>query len=70
MESYCAPRWEMYIDEILSCIEEGREYDQAAMFERMAEFEKAWAASDDAIDYKDPVDPVELSRVLIDRYDL
>ena len=70
MESYCAPRWEMYIDEILACIEEGREYDQVALFERMAEFEKEWAASDDAIDYKDPVDPVELSRVLIDRYGL
>ena len=70
MESYCAPRWEMYIDEILSCIEEGREYDQAALFERMASFEKAWAASDDPIDYRDPVDPVELSRLLIFRYRL
>ena len=70
MESYCAPRWEMYIDEILACIEEGREYDQAALFERMAEFEKAWAASDDAIDYKEPVDPVELSRELISKYGL
>lgn len=70
MESYCAPRWEMYIDEILSCIEEGREYDQAALFERMAEFEKAWAASDDAIDYKEPADPVEMSRALIARYGL
>ena len=70
MESYCAPRWEMYIDEILACIEEGREYDQVALFERMAEFEKEWAASDDAIDYKDPVDPVELSRLLIFRYRL
>ena len=70
MQSYCAPRWEMYIDEILSCIEEGREYDQAAMFERMAEFEKRWAASDDAIDYKEPVDPVVLSRELISKYGL
>ena len=70
MKSYCAPRWEMYIDEILSCIEEGREYDQAAFFERLAEFEKAWAASDDAIDYKDPADPVALSRELILKYAL
>ena len=70
MASYCAPRWEMYIDEILSCIEEGREYDQAAMFERLTEFEKNWAASDAPIDYKDPVDPVALSRELILKYAL
>ena len=70
MASYCAPRWEMYIDEILSCIEEGREYDQAAMFERLTEFEKNWAASDDPVDYKDPVDPVALSRELISKYAL
>ena len=70
MASYCAPRWEMYIDEILSCIEEGREYDQAAMFERLTEFEKNWAASDDPIDHKDPVDPVALSRELILKYAL
>lgn len=70
MASYCAPRWEMYIDEILSCIEEGREYDQATMFERLTEFEKNWAASDDPIDHKDPVDPVALSRELILKYAL
>ena len=70
MASYCAPRWEMYIDEILSCIEEGREYDQAAMFERLTEFEKNWAASDAPIDYKDPVDPVALSQELILKYAL
>ena len=70
MASYCAPRWEMYIDEILSCIEEGREYDQAAMFDRLTEFEKNWAASDDPIDHKDPVDPVALSRELILKYAL
>ena len=70
MESYCAPRWEMYIDEILSCIEEGREYDQEALFERLTGFEKDWAASDDVIDYKEPTCPVELSRKLIIKYGL
>ena len=70
MASYCAPRWEMYIDEILLCIEEGREYDQAALFERLTEFEKNWAVSDDPIDYQDPVDPVALSRELILKYAL
>ena len=70
MASYCAPRWEMYIDEILDCIENGREYDQTAFFERLTEFEKNWAVSDDPIDYQDPVDPVALSRELILKYAL
>ena len=70
VESYCAPRWEMYIEEILSCIEEGREYDQKAFFKRLAEFEKSWAATDNPIEFKDPACPVTLSREFISRYAL
>ena len=70
MGSYYAPRWEMYIEEILSCIEDGREYDQAAFFGRLTEFEKSWAVCDDEIEYKDPVCPVQLSHILIERYGL
>ena len=70
MESYCAPRWQMYIEEILSCIEEGREYDQAAFFERLAAFEKDWATYDNETGYKEPSCPVELSRKLISQYEL
>ena len=70
VKSYCAPRWEMYIAEILSCIEEGREYDQKAFFERLTEFEKSWAVSDDPIVYNEPVCPVAFSRELISRYGL
>ena len=70
MYSYCAPRWEMYIDEIILCIEEGREYDQKSFFERLSEFEKKWVISDDAIEYKEPACPVELSREIISRYGL
>ena len=70
VKSYYAPRWEMYIAEILSCIEDGREYDQAAFFERLSEFEKSWAASDDPIVYNDPVCPVTLSREIISRHGL
>ena len=70
VKSYYAPRWEMYIAEILSCIEDGSEYDQAAFFERLSEFEKSWAASDDPIVYNDPVCPVTLSREIISRHGL
>ena len=70
VKSYYAPRWHMYIAEILSCIEEGREYDQTVFFERLTEFEKSWAASDDPIEYNEPVCPVTLSREFIYRYGL
>ena len=70
VKSYCAPRWQMYIAEILSCIEAGREYDQEAFFERLTEFEKSWSASDDPIEYNEPVCPVAFSRELISRYGL
>ena len=70
VKSYCVPRWEMYISEILSCIENGREYDQAAFFERLTEFEKSWAISDDTIEHKVPVCPIQLSHLLIERYGL
>ena len=70
MKSYCIPRWEMYIEEILLCIEEGRKYDQAALFDRLSIFEKEWAASDNEIEYRNPSCPVGLSRELISRYGL
>ena len=60
----------MYIAEILSCIEDGREYDQTAFFERLTEFEKSWAVSDDPVVYNEPVCPVTLSREIISRYGL
>ena len=70
VKSYYAPRWQMYIEEILSCIETGREYDQEAFFKRLTEFEKSWAALDDSIVYNEPVCPVTLSGELISKYRL
>ena len=69
IDSYYAPRWEMFIDEILSCIREGREYDEKAFFERLDDFEEDWAVNDRDIDYRDPVDFIELSHQILERYD-
>lgn len=61
IDSYYAPRWKMFIEEIVSCIEQGREYDQKAFFERLADFEKDWAENDREIEFREASDPIELS---------
>jgi len=70
IDSYYAPRWEMYIDEIISCIKEGREYDQKAFFERLTKFEDDWAENDRKIDFRQPVDHIALSYRILEKYGL
>ena len=70
IDSYYAPRWKMFIDEILSCIREGRVYDEKAFFERLDVFEEDWAVNDREIAYRDPVDYIKLSHEIIERYSL
>lgn len=68
IDSYQAPRWQMFIDEILSCIREGREYDEKAFFERLDVFENDWAENDLDIRFREPSDAVALSRRLAAKY--
>lgn len=70
VDSYCRPRWEMFIEEIISCIREGREYDQQAFFQRLEAFENAWAAEEQSIAYRAPADFKALSLTAIDKYRL
>lgn len=70
VDSYCKPRWEMFINEITACIREGREYDQEAFFQRLESFENAWAAEKQSIDYRTPADFKALSLAAIDKYGL
>ena len=70
VDSYCKPRWEMFVEEIISCIREGREYDQETFFQRLETFENAWAAEDQSIDYRTPGDFKSLSFAAIDKYGL
>lgn len=70
LESYCIPRWEMFIEEITGCISEGREYDETAFFERLTEFEDAWAKEGGDVVYREPVDYKELSYEIIEKYGL
>lgn len=68
IDSYYAPRWKMFVEEIISCIDEGREYDEKAFFERLTEFEDNWAEEDTEISYRNPTDPVRFSYDIIDKY--
>lgn len=68
IDSYYASRWDMYVDEIISCIEEGREYDQKAFFEHLTEFENAWAAEETLQDFRPSTDHMGLSRMLMAKY--
>ena len=70
IDSYYAPRWEMFVSEILSCIKEGREYDEDAFFERLTVFENSWAAEDQEIAFRDPSDHIALSHEIIRKYSL
>ena len=70
VDSYCKPRWAMFIEEIASCIEQGHEYDQAAFFQRLESFENQWAAQEQNIEYKAPGDWKALSYAAIEKYGL
>ena len=42
VSSYYAPRWNLFLDEILSCMEEGRPFDQDELDRRIDLFETQW----------------------------
>ena len=58
----------MFFDEIIECMETGKEYDQEEFFRKCEVFEDQWAENEQEITLKDAVDPVELSKSLIERY--
>lgn len=68
VSSYCAPRWRMFFDEIIECMDTGKEYDQEAFFERCREFEDGWVEEEKEISYKKPLCPIDLSEKLLEKY--
>ena len=68
LDSYCKPRWEMFIEEILLCMREKRQYDEKAFFEKLTEFENRWAAEEQQITYRHPSDHMKLSSDFITKY--
>lgn len=68
LDSYCKPRWEMFIEEILLCMRENRQYDEKAFFEKLTEFENRWTAEEQQITYRHPSDHMKLSSDFITKY--
>lgn len=68
LDSYCKPRWEMFIEEILLCMREKRQYDEKAFFEKLTEFENRWAAEEQQISFRSPSDHMKLSSDFITKY--
>ena len=64
VQSYCAPRWAKFVEELQACLEEGREYDQDTFFEWCESFEDNWAINGADIQYRQPSDPLTLSKSL------
>lgn len=70
VDSYCRPRWEMFISEILDCMRQGRAYDQEAFFQRLEDFENDWARNGREVDFRPSSDYKQLSYEAIGRYGL
>lgn len=68
LESYYAPRWKMFIEELQSCVAEGREYDQNVFYERLGEVEREWAAGDGYVETQPAGDYMELSHKILNKY--
>ena len=58
----------MFIEELQSCVAEGREYDQNVFYERLGEFEREWAAGDGYVETQPAGDYMELSHKILNKY--
>ena len=68
VHSYYAPRWDMYINELASCLEEGREYDQDKFFRQLEEFENNWAINGGSTLEYGPMDAYVLCQELAEKW--
>ena len=64
ISAYYAPRWELFIDEVLACMAEGRPFDQDALDERIDAFETDLVDAAPALPSPDAADGLELARKL------
>lgn len=51
IKNYYAKRWESYINQVISAVEEGRDFDQKAFDLKMKAFEDEWVNSTQPIEY-------------------
>ncbi|MBQ4388830.1 MAG: alpha-N-acetylglucosaminidase C-terminal domain-containing protein [Bacteroidales bacterium] len=65
---YYAPRWELFIEEELHCLKEGRSFDQAAFDLRCRELEEKIVSACPMVEDGEAADVPELSRELLQKW--
>ncbi len=69
VKSYYKPRWMMFCDDIIAAIEDGRPVSETNFDHRLRFHEINWTEpARTRIEYNTPGDPVELSRIIIEKY--
>lgn len=68
VSDYYAPRWEMFIDDVVAAVKEGKDFDQKTFHQKVTEFEIGWVKSDKQYIYEPEGDSVEIARELMNKY--
>ena len=66
---YYAKRWDMYLDAVISAVEENREFSQDELDERMTVFEESWVQSTHPIVTTPGDDLLDYARSLLSKYE-
>lgn len=67
-DSYYARRWSMFVDRVIAAAERGEKFDADEFYTKSREFENAWIEPANAIRRLSPLDGVEVSRRMYDKY--
>ena len=68
VDHYYAKRWELFISEELSCVEEGRAFDQKAFDEQCSALEKSLVAAAPMVEDRPAADPAVLGPKLLKKW--
>lgn len=68
VSDYYAPRWEMFINDVVGAVVEGREFDRKEFHEKVTQFEIDWVKSDRQYISEPEGDSVEIARELMNKY--
>ena len=66
---YYAKRWDMYLDAVISAVEENREFSQDELDERIRVFEESWVQSTHPIVTTPGDDLLDYARSLLSKYE-
>lgn len=68
VSGYYAPRWEMFIDEVIHSVSAGRPFNADAFHQRVTQFEIDWTKSHEHYSSEPTGNPVEIASLLMNKY--